>query len=598
MTPSLPLVLNISQSLSNRRWVWRHPLLADPFNQTTQALMQHGGLEELPARILAGRHITPHTISEFLTPTLRKHLPNPSILKNMDETAIRLANAVQNKEKIGIFGDYDVDGACGTALLTEILQKLGCTTLTHIPDRLKEGYGPNIPALENFISQGATLLICVDCGTAAINTLNAFEGRADRIILDHHKAESGNLPLGYVVNPNQIDCHSVLGHICATAVAFMAMIALLRELRARNFFTKHNPAPDLLPLLDITALATICDVMPLRDINRLFVIQGLKIMKQKKRLGLKMLSEVAGIKDNASATSCAWALGPRINAGGRIAKAGLGLQLLLSQEEGEARALAEELDQINQQRQKIEGDILQTAYQQAEKQLAQGHATFFLYGKNWHPGVVGIIAGRIKERFNRPALVGALDDNIIKGSARSVKNLDIGNVILAAKEHNILVSGGGHAMAAGFSLKEEHAKIFHDFLDEHLSEAKNYPPQEDLLIDGLITLNGAKPHIAQQIASLAPFGTAHEEPMLVIPHIRCVKSDRIGNNKATLRVILESEDGDTRLKGLVFHADDKNFTPILEDKTHPLLHIAGQLRLETWQEQENLTFFISDAFCA
>lgn len=592
-------VLNLTRpSESNRQWVWRSPRLADPFDPLTASLIHHGNLEELPARILAGRGILPQNLAQFLTPRLRDSLPDPSTLKDMDGTAERLADAVQRKEKIGIFGDYDVDGACGTTLLAEILQKLGCPTLTHIPDRLTEGYGPNIPALEKFVSQGATLLICVDCGTAAQQILDHFEGKADRIILDHHKAETHNLPLGLVVNPNRPDCPSGLGHICATSVAFMAMIALIRELRARNFFTEHHPAPDLLSLLDITALATICDVMPLRDINRVFVTQGLKIMAQKKRLGLKMLAEVAGIKEDASAMSCGWVLGPRINAGGRIAKASLGTQLLLSQEEGEARAIAEELHRINQQRQTVESDILEAAYQQAEAQRQQNHAALFIYGENWHPGVVGIVAGRIKERFNRPALVGSLENGLIKGSARSVKDLDIGQAILAAKEHNLLISGGGHAMAAGFSLKEENAASFHEFLDSQLEAARNYPPQPPLEIDGIISIEGAKPHLVEQIEALAPFGTGHEEPILVIPNIRCVKSDRIGNNKNTLRVILTGEDGLTRLKGLVFRADEKKFTPILEDQTRPLLHIAGQLRLETWQNQKNLTFFIFDTFSA
>lgn len=593
-----PPVLGVSGSASGRCWVWRHPLLANAHNHMAQSIALHGQIEELPARILAGRGITAEQIAGFLNPRLRDSLPDPSILQDMDKTAQRLADSVEKGETIGIFGDYDVDGACGTALLASVLRALGCQVPTHIPDRITEGYGPNITALQNFTEKGATLLICVDCGTAAIEVLDHFEGKADRIILDHHKPDGAILPKGLVVNPNRLDCESGLGHICATAVAFLCMIALCRTLGQRGWFNTQRPKPDLLSLLDITALATICDMMPLRDINRLFVTQGLKIMNKRTRPGLAVLADIAGVKNGASAMSCGFALGPRINAGGRIAKAQLGLDLLLSKDEGQARPLAEELDRVNLKRQTVEGHILDAAINQAEQQLEDGHAVIFLYRKDWHPGVVGIVAGRLKERFNRPALIGTLQDGLVKGSARSVAGLDIGNVIIAARQAGLLTSGGGHAMAAGFSVTEENIVRFHRFLDTRLAEARHYPRQNDLLIDGVITSFGATAELARQLARLEPFGTGHDEPVLVVTNLRCVKADRIGRDHNTLRVILVGEDGQTRLKGLVFRADDKLFTALLEDRTRPLLHLAGQLRLEYWQERENLTFFILDAFSA
>ncbi|GBQ07041.1 single-stranded-DNA-specific exonuclease RecJ [Saccharibacter floricola] len=592
---SHPTVLHVERSAGKRRWVWRHPSLAKHENRIALQLAQKLDIAELPARILAGRGLTADDVAHFLEPRLRTALPNPSCLMDMDRTAERLADAVEKRETIGILGDYDVDGACGTTLLTSVFRQLGCTVHTHIPDRIEEGYGPNIPALENLLTQGSTLLICVDCGTAAIDVLDHFEGRVDRVVLDHHKPDGAMLPKGFVVNPNRLDCTSGLGHICATAVAFLTVIALRRTLNQRGFFAKHPPF-DPMALLDLTALATVCDVMPLRDINRALVSQGLKIMNGRKRLGLTKLADVAGVKNDSSAMSCGFALGPRINAGGRIGKADQGLRLLLSTDEGEAHILAEELDEVNRKRQTVESHILDDAARQAEAQIQTGHAVIFLHGEGWHPGVVGIVAGRLKERFNRPTLVGALTDGTVKGSARSVPGLDLGAAIIAARQAGLLITGGGHAMAAGFSVAEENVTALHAFLDEQLSAAQNRPPQEDLLLDGVISIQAATPTLARQLSQLAPFGPGNEEPLLAISHVRCVKADRIGRDGNTLRVILQGEDGYSRLKGLVFRAGDKAFADVLEDRSQPLLHVAGQLRLEYWQERENLTFFIFDAF--
>lgn len=596
--PTTPdLVLNIQRSAGLRRWVWRHPLLAQADNRLALALAQKLDMSELTARILAGRGITVETVESYLQPRLRDALPNPSCLKDMDATAARLAAAVTHHETIGILGDYDVDGACGTALLCSTLTALGCQVFTHIPDRIAEGYGPNIPALEGLLQQGATLLVCVDCGTAAVETLDHFESRADRIVLDHHKPDGMRLPKGLVVNPNRLDCESGLGQLCATSVAFLTIIALQRTLRQQGWFN-HHPEPDLMALLDLTALATICDVMPLQGLNRALVAQGLKIMNRRQRPGLAALADIAGVKADATAMSCGFALGPRINAGGRISKAGQGLRLLLSPTEDDARPIAEALDEINRKRQTVESHILDAAIEQAQTQLEAGRAVIFLHGADWHPGVVGIVAGRLKERFNRPALVGALQEGIVKGSARSVTGLDMGAAIIQAQQSGLLLTGGGHAMAAGFSLTEEQCPAFHTFLDDMLSEARTLPPQDDLLLDGVVNIQGATATLAQTIAQLAPFGPGNEEPLLALRNVRCVKADRIGQDGNTLRVILQDSDGRNRLKGLLFRAGEKRFAPLLEDKSRPLLHIAGQLRLERWQERENLTFFIFDAALA
>ena len=592
------LVLGVSRSAGNRRWIWRDPRLAEADNRLALGMAQRAAIPELLARILTARGVTATEAASFLDPRLRDLMPDPSCLQDMDKAADRLAQAVRTHEHIGLFGDYDVDGACGTALICDTLRELGCTVSTHIPDRMTEGYGPNTPALEKLISEGATLLVCIDCGTAAIDILNGFHGQTDVIVLDHHKPDGSILPNGIVVNPNRLDCTSGLGAICATAVAFLTMVATVRLLRRDGWFTDGRVAPDLLKRLDLAALATICDVMPLTGLNRALVMQGLRVMARGERLGLATLSSVAGVKEEASAMACGFALGPRINAGGRIAKANLGLRLLLSEDVVEARALADELDNVNRQRQSVEAGILAQAMEQAEQQIEANHAVIFLHGETWHPGVVGIVAGRLKERFNRPALVGALADGIIKGSARSVPGLDIGAAIIAARQSGLLLTGGGHAMAAGFSLEAGNAATFHELLDNTLSEARALPVQDALRIDGLTTLRGASLEVAAQLARLAPFGPGNEEPVLAISNVRCVKTDRIGKDGNTLRVMFQGEDGGTRLKALVFRAGDKPFVPLLEDRTMPLLHLAGHLRVETWQERQNLTFFISDVSSA
>ncbi|MBF0864225.1 MAG: single-stranded-DNA-specific exonuclease RecJ [Gluconobacter potus] len=588
-------VLGVTRSAGHRRWIWRDPRLAEADNRLALALAQQAGIPELLARILSARGVAPHDASSFLNPRLRDAMPDPSCLQDMDRAAERLAQAVRNHEHVGLFGDYDVDGACGTTLVCDTLRELGCTVSTHIPDRLTEGYGPNAAALENLLSQGATLLVCIDCGTAAIDILNGLSDRADIIVLDHHKPDGAALPKGIVVNPNRLDCTSGLGSICATAVAFLTMVATIRHLRRTNWFDEGQAIPDLLKRLDLTALATICDVMPLTGLNRALVMQGLRVMSRGERLGLATLSSVAGVKEEASAMACGFALGPRINAGGRIAQADLGLKLLLSDDVVEARALAEQLDRVNRQRQTVESTILDSAMEQAQQQLDAGHAVIFLHGETWHPGVVGIVAGRLKERYNRPALVAALTDGVIKGSARSVSGLDLGTAIIAARQNGLLLSGGGHAMAAGFSLSADRADEFHSWLDTQLSGALALPKQDALKLDGIMTLAGASIAVADQLARLEPFGPGNEEPVLAISNVRCVKSERIGKDGNTLRVILQGEDGGTRLRGLVFRAADKPFAALLEDRSMPLVHVAGTLRAETWQERKNLSFFISDA---
>lgn len=589
-------VLGVRHSAGGRAWLWRDAALTETGARAGLAVAQRADVPEFIGRILAARGIPAERAAAFLEPRLRDWLPDPSCLKGMDEAAARLARAVRERECIGIFGDYDVDGACGTALLALVLRELGCRVETHIPDRMAEGYGPNAAALEGLIGRGADLLLCVDCGTAAAAILDPFAGRRDMLVLDHHKPDGAILPRGVVVNPNRLDCASGLGTLCATGVAFLTLVALLRQLRVDGAFTERAP-PDLLRHLDLVALATICDVMPLQGLNRAFVAQGLRVLGRGERLGLATLASVAMVRDMASAMACGYAFGPRINAGGRIAEADLGVRLLLAEDAFEARQLAEKLDEVNRKRQTVESHILDAAVEAAAAQCAAGRGVLFLHGESWHPGVVGIVAGRIRERFNRPVLVGAAAGGIIKGSGRSVAGIDLGAAVIAARQAGLLLTGGGHAMAAGFSLAESGAAAVHDFLDERLTAARDLPAAEALVCDGVVSLRGANAAMAAQIARLAPFGAGNDEPVLALPRLRCVRTERIGKDGATLRVTLQGEEGG-RLRGLVFRAGEKAFAALLEDPSMPVIHVAGHLRGEVWQERETLTLFIADAALA
>ncbi|MBB2205668.1 single-stranded-DNA-specific exonuclease RecJ [Gluconacetobacter takamatsuzukensis] len=592
------LVLGVRSSLGGRRWLWRDSRLADAGGRIGLMIAQQAGVSELVGQMLAARGLDGGTAATFLDPTLRALMPDPSALQDMDVAAERLAEAVRRGETVAVFGDYDVDGACAAALVTGLLRQLGCPVMTHVPDRMTEGYGPNAPALDALVGRGATLVVCVDCGTAAGDVLATLAGRADIVVLDHHKAEGPPPSVLATVNPNRPDCLSGQRGLCAAGVAFLTAVATVRALRRAGWFA-GRPEPDLMAFLDIVALATVCDVMPLTGLNRALVTQGLKMLARRRRIGLEALLEVAGARDPLSAFTCGFALGPRINAGGRIAESGLGLDLLLCDDAAEARRLAERLDAVNRRRQTVETAILDRAMEEAAAQRAAGHAVLVLSGRDWHAGVVGIVAGRIKERFNRPVLVGAeLEDGTIKGSGRSVAEIDLGAAIIAARQMRLLTTGGGHAMAAGFSLPAGGVPALHDFLNERLRDAAALPDAVDVLIEGVVHVAGATVALATDIGRMAPFGAGNDEPVLAIPRVRVVRADRIGREGGTLRVLVEGEGGGPRLKALLFRADDHPAAAMLEDRNAPPLHLAGWLRAENWNGRTDASFFIRDAAVA
>ena len=452
-------------------------------------------------------------------------------------------------------------------------------------------------ALAGLVARGARLIVCVDCGSAAAAALASVTGQAQVIVLDHHKVEGAPPAVHATVNPNRLDDRSGLNHLCAAGVAFLTAVATVRVLRRTGFFSGRGE-PDLMAMLDLVALATVCDVMPLTGINRAFVCQGLKVMARRARPGIAALLEVSQAAERLSASTCGYALGPRINAGGRISEADLGLRLLLSEDRVEALALAQTLEAVNRTRQDVEAGILEAAMFAAGVQVAAGRATVLVSGQGWHPGVVGIVAGRIKERFNRPACVAGFADGLGKGSGRSVPGVDLGAAVIAARQAGLLETGGGHAMAAGFSLRSERLDAFHAFLDERLAAASARPGAADLLVEGTLAVAGATAEVAQHLQRLAPFGAGNEEPTLVLHRARVTRADRVGREANAIRAVVEGEAGG-RVKAMMFRAREGALAAALMNRAEGLpLHLAGHLRAEEWNGSVSACFVIADAAIA
>ncbi len=590
-------MLGVARSASGRSWIWRAAASAAEAERIGLALAEAEALPELVGRVLAGRGVTPDDVGDFLAPTLRRLLPDPSRLADMDRASARLASAVMRRETVGVFGDYDVDGACASALLADTLTALGCTVRVHIPDRIAEGYGPNRAAIERLVAGGATLVVCVDCGTAAGEVLEPLAGVVDLLVLDHHK--SASVPRGIVatVNPNRPEDRSGHGHLCAAGVTFLALVATFRELRRAGMLAAD--APDLLAGLDLVALATVCDVVPLVGANRAFVATGLRVLARRERPGLAALQELACGPRPVDGFTCGYALGPRINAGGRLGDPALGVRLLTTTDPDEARRIAAALDEVNRTRRIVEAAILVRAIDAAGEQIARGHPTIMLEGEDWHPGVVGIVASRLRERFNRPCCVGAVLGDLTRGSGRSVPGLDLGSAVIDARAHGLLLTGGGHAMAAGYGHRRGASAAFHAFLDDRLAASAARPDAEDLACEATLSPAAATLALARPLGRLAPFGAGNEEPMVVLNRARVVRADRVGKDGDVVRAVVEGAAGGGRVKAMLFRAGEANpVAKLLLAPGGPPLHLAGHLRVETWQGDESVCFAIEDAAVA
>jgi len=579
------VAFGVARSFSGRRW-----LLKAVDQDIERELLRD--ISPVLSRLLALRGITAPEAADYLAPKLKHLLPDPNILKDMPVAVARVSAALEAGERIAVFGDYDVDGSTSAALLSDFLTALEAPPRIYIPDRMTEGYGPSPAAMRGLHGEGARLVITVDCGAAATAALE--EARAlglDVVVLDHHRVEAAPPALAHV-NPNQPDDTSGLGHLCAAGVCFLFLVALNRHLRESGFYeTRGMAEPDLRLFLDLVGLATICDVVPLNGVNRAFVRFGLGQISTLSRPGLAALAGVAGAKAPFTPYHLGYVFGPRINAGGRVGRSSLGVDLLTARESEQAHDFAAQLDLHNKERQAIEKLILEEAIAQG---ATQANAPFILVsGEGWHPGVVGIVAGRLKERFAKPAFVAGFEGGMGRGSARSIPGIDLGGIIRAAAEAKVIEYGGGHAMAAGFSLMASQIEGFRKFIEDQFSGTDAaLAAANDLSLDAVSSPAGANVALVQEIAAAGPFGAGNPEPLLALPDVRVAFADIVG--KAHVKLRLGGGDG-SMLDAIAFRAAGTPLGDGLLAARGRTIHVAGRLRQDDWNGRIRVQLEIEDA---
>jgi len=585
--------LGVEKSVCGRAWKDR----LDARGQA-RALMiaQRHGLPELLARILAGRGVEPDDVEAFLDPTIKRLMPDPHTLTDMERAAERLAYAVTRGESVAIFGDYDVDGATASALLAGYLRACGLDPVVHIPDRIFEGYGPNVDAIRSFAERGVKLLVTVDCGTTSHEPLaEAKKLGLDVIVLDHHQADEELPPAFAVVNPNRADDLSGLGHLAAVGIVFLALVALTRTLREQNFWSGTRPVPDLLSLLHLVALGTVADVVPLKGLNRAFVAKGLIALRRREHIGQTALMDAARLSGPPEPWHLGFMLGPRINAGGRIGRADLGVRLLLEEDPTEAARIAAELDRLNRERQLIEQQTLAQAEAEALAALGveEKGAVVVTAGQGWHPGVVGLVAARLKERYGRPAFAIAMEaGGIGTGSGRSIPGVDLGATVRRAVHEGLLVKGGGHAMAAGITLKKDALGAFRGFLEESLTASVEQARRDSSLkIDGAVSAGGFNLQLADMLNRAGPYGAGNPEPVLALPAHVIAYADKVGENHVRAR--FRSGDGKF-VNAIAFRSAGQPLGNALLDNRGRAVHVAGCLTVDRWQGEERVQMRVID----
>ena len=580
--------LGVAHSVRGRLWRLQ---AADA--EIVAALMRRYDLPEVVARAMAAREICEDTAEDFLSPTLRSLMPDPSRLADMDRAVERLVAAVRGREAIAVFGDYDVDGATSSALLVRYFESLGLTVRVHIPDRITEGYGPNAKALLGLRDAGANLLITVDCGVTAFAALEAArDAGMEVIVVDHHQVEDTLPPCLALVNPKRRDDTSGTQDLAAVGVVFLLLVALNRALRAAGAFTPETPEPDLKSLLDLVAFGTVCDVVPLKGLNRAFVVQGLKILSEGGNVGLACLAERAGLKAAPETYHIGFVMGPRINAGGRVGRSDLGVRLLSCADRALANSIAEELEQHNTDRREIEATALAEAIAQSDTIMPADGPVVVAAGEDWHPGVVGLVAARLKERFNVPACAVTFFGEVGKGSGRSVPGINLGAAILAAREAGVVLSGGGHAMAAGFTVKRADLSRFCAFLSDHVrAQAMGVPAVASAWVDGAIDIGAATPELIGILARMEPFGAGNEEPRFVVPTVRLGRIETVGAGH--VRGHAYGRTGG-RLKVIAFRAAEDDLGAALLGHRDRQVHLLGALRADNWQGRKDVQFVIED----
>jgi len=582
-------------SASVRGFAWRDRLDAAAA-KTAVAISQRHGLPEMLGRVLASRGVGIDQVATALDPTVRALMPDPSTLRDMDKAAVRLAQAIADGEPIAVFGDYDVDGACSAALVQRFLAAHGRTARIYIPDRMTEGYGPNREAIESLVREGSRLIVTVDCGTTGVEPLAAAAPLgADVIVVDHHQAGERLPDVTAIVNPNRHDDLSGLGNLCAAGVTFLLLVAAARELRRRGTYSSKAAAPDLLGLLDLVGLATVCDVVPLQGLNRAYVAKGLEAMRGRRNIGLRALADAAGLAVAPTPYHLGFVLGPRINAGGRIGDPALGARLLATEDAVEAQRLAVLLDKLNRERKAIEARIVEEAVACADRLLDADPELPLLVvaGEGWHKGVVGLVASRLTERFRRPACVIAWEGSGLgTGSLRSIEGIDIGAAVRAAVDAGHLTKGGGHAMAAGLTLERPSFAQLQDFLRARLdTSARASPAAQGLAIDGALTPAAVSDEFLDLMDRAGPYGQGNPQPRFVFPAHRVKFAKTVG--EAHVRCVLEAGDG-SRLDAVAFRVADQPLGAALLASSGMPLHVAGHLRRDTWGGRDRHELIIED----
>lgn len=553
--------------------------------------------QDIVTQLLLSRGVAPDDLDRHRQPSLRSFLPDPSIFRDMDRAAERLAEAVIAQENVTIYGDYDVDGATSSALLIRLLRQLGLEAGHYIPDRLLEGYGPSGAALVELGRSGSSLVVTVDCGAMAFDALaEAHDAGIDVIVVDHHKC-APELPRAFaLVNPNRLDEDdeaAAHGHLAAVGVAFLLAVALVRHLRTNGYF-KDRPEPDLMGLLDLVALGTVADVAAIRGLNRAFVAQGLKVMAKRANIGMAALIDASRLKAAPQASDCGFALGPRINAGGRVGESTLGVRLLTTEDPEEARQIAAQLSQLNEDRRTIEAAV----QEEAEAQIAAQHnrAVITVSGRGWHPGVIGIVAGRLKEKYSRPALAVAIDSasGEGKGSGRSIQGVDLGAAIIAARAEGLLVAGGGHAMAAGFTVAADKLESFAEWLNERLAEpVSKASAEQSMLLDIAVAPGGLVPDLVTALEAAGPYGMGWPGPRVAVGPVRLVKADVVGTDH--VRLIAAGQDG-ASFKAIAFRAAESAMgQALLHGAKGRLLHLAGRAKIDDWGSRPAAELHLEDA---
>jgi single-stranded-DNA-specific exonuclease len=587
------LFLGVEQSATGRPWRDR---LDERGAGRALAIAQRHDVPELLARILAGRNVAVDAVEAFLDPTIKSSMPDPDVLTAMPEAAARIADAIGRGETVAIFGDYDVDGATSAALLARFLRRGGVEPLIHIPDRLFEGYGPNVEAVRALAARGATLLVTVDCGTTSIEPLE--EARAlgvDVVVIDHHQADEVLPPAVSIVNPNRRDDLSGLGYLAAVGLVFMTVVAVNRLLRARGFWNDNRPEPDLLSFLDDVALGTVADVVPLIGLNRAFVTKGLIALRRRERVGHVSLMDAARLSGPPEAWHLGFLLGPRINAGGRIGRADLGVRLLMEDDPIEAGRIAAELDRLNRERQAIEMETVAQAEAEALAALGieEKGAVVVTAAEGWHPGVVGLVAARLKEKFGRPAFAIALEPGGIgTGSGRSIPGVDIGRAVRRAVAEGLIEKGGGHAMAAGVTVRKSGLAPLRAFLEETLAADVEIARRSNgLLIDGAVSAAAADVSLIAMIERAGPFGSGNPEPVIALPAHTISYAEEVG--QAHVRVRLKSADG-AGVNAIAFRAVGQKLGTALLQNRGRQVHAAGSFAIDRWQGEERVQFRLTD----